>query len=339
MVKRIKSLDFIRGVAILGILLINIPAFQTVMEGFKFPNYSGIEVSINNLITIVIEKKFFGLFSILFGIGMGIFMDNSVKKNLSPYRMMSRRLVFLLMFGILHAIFIFSGSILAPYAIIGFITFGLYYFKADILKSIFIILSIVYTLGVILKLQNIEFSILNAFLNDSMLIIIFFIFGLYLTKSGYIYNESTGKNKSKRNYGILLLLGLIIIFAIFLYMTGSFAKIDKQSISLLVIPQTILYFIILENISLRNNLKYLKLFFSTIGKMAFTNYVMQSVIGIILIKILGIVYPTPISVLYLSVLIVIINYVFSFVILKYYKQGPLEWLWRKFTYKKVYKNT
>lgn len=337
--KRIESLDFIRGIAILGILLINIPAFQTVMEGFKPPSYSGIEVLINNLITIVIEKKFFGLFSILFGIGMGIFMNNMVKKNFSPYRMMSRRLVFLLIFGIVHTTIIFSGSILVPYAIIGFITFALYYFKANILKFIFIILSIVYTIGEILKIQNIEFSVLNLFLNDSLLIIIFFIFGLYLTKSSYIYNESTEENKSKRNYGILLLLGLIIISSIFLYATGSFYKIDKHSISLLVIPQSILYFLILENISLKNNLKYFKSFFSTIGKMAFTNYVMQSIMGIILMKIIGISYPTTFNVIYLSIIIIFINFSFSYIILKYYKQGPLEWLWRKFTYKKVHKNT
>lgn len=43
--KRIESLDFIRGIAILGILLINMPAFQTVMEDIKLPSYSVIEVT------------------------------------------------------------------------------------------------------------------------------------------------------------------------------------------------------------------------------------------------------------------------------------------------------
>lgn len=339
MEKRIESLDFIRGISILGILLINIPAFQTVTEGFKYPNYSETELLINNIITVGIEKKFFGLFSILFGIGIGIFMDNSVKKNLSPYKMMSRRLVFLLIFGLLHTIFIFSGSILVPYAIIGLIVFGLYRLKANILKLIIIILSIFYTIGEFLKIKNIEFSILNLFLNDSMLILIFFIFGLYLTKSRYIYNESNEKNNFKRNCGILLLLGFIIIISVFLYMDHLLFLMDEQSISILVIPQAILYFLILENISLKINSRYFKVFFSTIGKMAFTNYVMQSIIGIILMKILGISFPTTFEVIYLTMIIILINYILSYCILKYYKQGPLEWLWRKFTYKKVYKNT
>ena len=60
--ERIVSLDIIRGLALFGILFINVAAYQMIVEGGPMPDYSGINGIINTLIDIFIEKKFFSIF-------------------------------------------------------------------------------------------------------------------------------------------------------------------------------------------------------------------------------------------------------------------------------------
>jgi len=64
--ERIISLDIIRGLALFGILLINVGGFKLIMEGDPLPNYSGINGIIHTLIIIFVQKKFFYIFSFLF---------------------------------------------------------------------------------------------------------------------------------------------------------------------------------------------------------------------------------------------------------------------------------
>lgn len=60
--ERIISLDIIRGLALFGILLINVGAFKVIMEGDPLPDYSGINGIIHSLIIIFVQKKFFSIF-------------------------------------------------------------------------------------------------------------------------------------------------------------------------------------------------------------------------------------------------------------------------------------
>ena len=75
--ERIISLDIIRGLALFGILFINVGAYQVLIEGGPMPDYSGINGVIDTLINIFIEKKFFSIFSFLFGVGFYILGFNS----------------------------------------------------------------------------------------------------------------------------------------------------------------------------------------------------------------------------------------------------------------------
>ncbi len=78
--------------------------------------------------------------------------------------------------------------------------------------------------------------------------------------------------------------------------------------------------------------------FKYAGRMALTNYVMQSFIGLILFSSLGFeLYQTmsPTKTLLTALLAFAFQMVFSKIWLTYFKYGPLEWLWRCFTYKKM----
>lgn len=75
-----------------------------------------------------------------------------------------------------------------------------------------------------------------------------------------------------------------------------------------------------------------------VGRMALTNYIMHSVIGVILFSSLGFqLYETmsPSQTLLTAILVFAFQLIYSRLWLSYFQYGPLEWLWRCFTYQKI----
>ncbi len=78
--------------------------------------------------------------------------------------------------------------------------------------------------------------------------------------------------------------------------------------------------------------------FRYVGRMALTNYIMQSVIGVFLFTSVGLsMYETlrPSQTFGLAVAVFIFQLIYSKIWLSYFKYGPLEWIWRSLTYKKI----
>ena len=83
--QRITNLDFIRGFAVLGILVINVTSFGLPITAIFNHSTYGAE-NLLDWIVIVISSVFFefkmmGLFSMLFGVGLMIFLDNAKQKE------------------------------------------------------------------------------------------------------------------------------------------------------------------------------------------------------------------------------------------------------------------
>ncbi|QED47039.1 DUF418 domain-containing protein [Cytobacillus dafuensis] len=123
---RIITLDVIRGLAILGIFLVNMPSFT----GSEYMVYEGIDKTIRMLFDMFIQTKFYTIFSFLFGLGFYIFMTRAEARGEKVFFLFSRRLLVLLLFGILHLVFLWRGDILHSYAIIGFFLLFFYRRKA-----------------------------------------------------------------------------------------------------------------------------------------------------------------------------------------------------------------
>lgn len=123
---RIVTLDIIRGFAILGIFLVNMPSFT----GSEFMVYSGMDKTIRMLYDMFIQTKFYTIFSFLFGLGFYIFMTRAEARGEKVFRLFSRRLFALLLFGILHLVLLWHGDILHTYAIMGFFLLLFYRRKA-----------------------------------------------------------------------------------------------------------------------------------------------------------------------------------------------------------------
>jgi uncharacterized protein len=130
--ERIIILDSLRGIAILGILLMNIPGFA-----LPAPAHNGDLTILNELGTLnekvwyFIEMTFAGtqraLFSILFGAGMILFISGKEKKveGLMPAEYYFRRQLWLLVFGLFNAfVLLWFWDILFLYAICGMIIFA-----------------------------------------------------------------------------------------------------------------------------------------------------------------------------------------------------------------------
>nr|MDQ4088487.1 DUF418 domain-containing protein [Pseudomonadota bacterium] len=124
---RIAALDVVRGVAMLGILAMNIVAFAMPFNAYMNPVAYGME-GIADLASwafsfIFIDGKMRGLFSFLFGASMLLVIERARTAGQSPARVHYSRMAWLLVFGLIHFYFIWYGDILSGYAVIGMIAF------------------------------------------------------------------------------------------------------------------------------------------------------------------------------------------------------------------------
>ena len=124
---RISSMDVLRGVALMGILIGNILAFGlpylnfTVQLGTRLPAFSGPDAGINTAFWfarwLLMEGKMRGLFSLLFGAGVILLTSRLEASRADAADIYMRRNLWLLLFGILHAYLIWFGDILYLYGL------------------------------------------------------------------------------------------------------------------------------------------------------------------------------------------------------------------------------
>ncbi|HEY3278955.1 MAG TPA: hypothetical protein VGJ83_00460 [Gemmatimonadales bacterium] len=119
--ERIRALDVLRGVAVAGILFANVLVFfgMFVMSPDRaaaLPT-AGRDAVALFLEKVVVDGKFYSVFSLLFGIGFGLQLARGGDAAVPRFR---RRLRFLLGIGAIHAFLIWAGDILMLYALLGF---------------------------------------------------------------------------------------------------------------------------------------------------------------------------------------------------------------------------
>ena len=124
---RLLSLDTLRGVAVLGILVMNIYVFAMPFPAYANPFIMG-GTEIHNLGTwvfthIVADQKFYSVFSMLFGAGLILMMQRAEQRGSRFGPIYYRRTFWLMLLGLFHAYFIWFGDILFFYALMGMIVF------------------------------------------------------------------------------------------------------------------------------------------------------------------------------------------------------------------------
>lgn len=334
--ERIIALDIIRGLALFGILFINVKGYIMFTEGMIIPEYTGINQVIDTLIIMFVEKKFFSIFSFLFGVGFYIFASRAERRGDKPIWRFTRRLLVLLLIGIIH-VFVFWGTILPAYALIGLFLLPFYRAKVTIIRNWLGGIAGIYLLALISKftmggtgpLSNaIDFAS-----SDSILIFIMFLAGFLAAKADWFSRIGELKKRIRRvQYGALLIFAGL---SVWIWMAAQHGADNLELIvSLSVIPGVLLFvtslFLLLEHGKARTILQP----FARVGQMALTNYVAQSLIGSLIISIMGLEMVSPANVVLISCLIMILQLVYSSLWFRFFKMGPLEKAWRFMTYGK-----
>jgi len=120
--ERVDSLDILRGFSLLGILLVNMFAFYLPMPHIDLGSWftEAKDIIWHQTLDIYVQSSFYPLFSMLFGYGLAMQYMKSEKTGAKFYQFARKRLVVLLILGLLHAFFIWWGDILTMYAFCGF---------------------------------------------------------------------------------------------------------------------------------------------------------------------------------------------------------------------------
>ena len=122
---RLRTLDVLRGTALLGIALMNIVFSGLPMAAYSNPNVWGgndpLNLGVLAVQWILFDGKMRALFSMMFGAGIVLFMERALARENSVRAadLLTRRMLWLMLFGALHGWLIWAGDILYAYGLFG----------------------------------------------------------------------------------------------------------------------------------------------------------------------------------------------------------------------------
>ncbi|MGN7472238.1 DUF418 domain-containing protein [Brevibacillus sp. SAFN-007a] len=331
---RIHTLDTLRGFALLGIVLVNILPLLAVQT----PVPGSVDAWLFQFFHFAVESRFFVIFSFLFGVGFHLFVTRANEQGASGAALFVRRLLVLLAFGFVHKMF-HPGEALFVYAIFGFMLMPFARLSAK---------------------SNLAIGLLLSFLVCAtglkpFLVLPLFILGLSVGQFGVFQDIPRFLPAIKTVQGIsfaLMLLGLYAQYRLlpsdpFLSpLTVVVDEITEQQLLELThytIALTSTGFVmsafyvttlirLLQHKSVQKALAPL----TSYGRMALTNYVGQT--ALILAGGYWLGWYGTLS-YWQATLICLGIYALqmgcSRLWLSVFRMGPLEWVWRVFTYMRV----
>jgi uncharacterized protein len=402
-VKRIQSIDVLRGIALLGLPTMNIIHFSMPEAAYMNPYVFKADAFLNHVVfsffNVFSDQKFMGLFTLLFGASLLLLRDKNEQRGSNSAVNHYSRMFLLLLLGILHFWFIWSGDVLMFYAIVGMVLFPLAKLPAHVLfaiSSVFLTLTLycihipnvtienmgeegfsdiaelyapdesyiashkALMLGTYAETmsvhrddeieseaidENEEFSqqVENAsqVFGSLGLFILFKIItmvtlGMALFKTNIIQGDQSSRfYKNLAIFGIGI-GGLITIMGLVLnYLQGwniqsyfSYTMLLKELGSVLMTLGYVGFFIYLIKSRV---MAFVWKALANVGQMALTNYLSQSIICAFIFYGAGLGLFGSVSRLELLPIIVgiwITQIIISVLWLKFFMQGPIEWLWR-----------
>ncbi|WP_373963520.1 DUF418 domain-containing protein YeiB [Kosakonia sacchari] len=372
--ERNVTLDFIRGIAILGILLLNITAFGLPKAAYLNPAWYGNITASDAwtwaLLDLFAQVKFLSLFAILFGAGLQMLLPRGK-------RWIQSRLTLLVLLGFIHGLFFWDGDILLAYGLVGLIAWRMVR-DAQNVKTMFNTGVVLYLIGIavllllggisgsqpnrswLLDAANVQYetwwrvsgSIGEAISNradmlSNALLALgaqygwqlagMMLTGAALMRSGWLKGQFSLRHY-RRTGALLIGLGLLInIPAIiaqwqlgwsyrwcaFLLQAPRELGAPLQAVGYAALawgfwPQICGY-------KLVNAI-------ACVGRMALTNYLLQTLICITLFNRFGLFMQFDrLQLLAFVPAVWAVNILFSLFWLRRFRQGPMEWLWRQLT--------
>ena len=371
--ERNVTLDFVRGVAILGILLLNISAFGLPKAAYLNPAWSG-SASLSDawtwaLLDLLAQVKFLTLFALLFGAGLQLLLPRGK-------RWIQSRLTLLALLGFIHGLFFWDGDILLAYALVGLVSWRMVR-EAHHIKSLFNTGVVLYLTGIAVlvllgmisgtaanrswvpdaaNLQYEQYWKLHGgmeavsnradMLSDNLLALGaqygwqlagMMLMGAALMRTGWLKGEFSLRHYRRTGAG-LVLLGVIINLPAVM-MQWHLQWDYRWCAFLLQVPrelsapfQTIGYAALIYGFWPQLSRLWIVSAVACVGRMALSNYILQTLICTTLFYRFGLFMKFDrLTLLAFVIPVWIVNVVFSVVWLRFFRQGPLEWAWRRLT--------
>jgi uncharacterized protein len=358
---RLESIDILRGLALFGVLTVNlITEFRvSIFEQFlpQSPDPDQVNRAIIHFVQYVLELKAFALFSFLFGVGLAMQFER-LSDTGRPLYWLTRRLFVLLAFGLFHLLLIWNGDILTEYAVAGLVVLPLLYTSRKVLGLAATALLVLYLALPILPVpvnwpdhawitnhveqanevyrvgswsQIMRFSLhelpsllpLHVYIFPRTLGL--FVLGMLAWRSGILARPAEHKRQILSIGCLLLAIGVVI----------HLTKENGILSNLAPICQALAFAgIVLCAVEFKPVRAFL-CHFTAIGRMAFTNYIAQSLIFGFLFFGYGLGQfgkLTPTSVLAFGIAVYLAQVQLSRFWLCHYRFGPIEWCWRTLMY-------
>lgn len=371
--ERNVTLDFIRGVAILGILLLNISAFGLPKAAYLNPAWYG-NITLSDawtwaVLDLFAQVKFLTLFALLFGAGLQMLLPRGK-------RWIQSRLTLLVLLGFIHGLLLWDGDILLAYGLIGLICWRLIR-DAPSVKSLFNTGVLLYLVGIgVLLLLGVisggetsrawtpdasallyeKFWKVNGgmeavsnrvdMLSNSLLALGaqygwqlagMMLLGAALMRSGWLKGQYS-LSHYRRTGALLVIIGMAInlpaiVAQWHLEWAYRWCAFLLQAPRELSAPfQTIGYAALMFGFWPQLNRFKFVIAIACVGRMALTNYLLQTLICTTLFYQFGLFMKFDrLELLYFVIPVWAINLLFSVIWLRFYRQGPVEWLWRQLT--------
>jgi uncharacterized protein len=388
--ERIGVIDALRGLAIGGILVFNIRFFSGdgLMPSALASHAGTLEQITEFLIHFFIEGKFYSVFSFLFGFGFALQIARAEKGGDSRAALFKRRMFWLLIIGIVHALFLSAGDILTIYAAVGFVLI-LFRKRSDrsLLKWAFALLAVPVISYAIIYVLYVSFAPAAAATQPDETLIAAEWNGLVDAVSNGNFSQIFSFNLKSimfRCIGLLYEMRLPKILAMFLFgvcayrrdLFGDFSanrafirRVMVWGFGLGMIGNGVLALLLSMNVSLPPSFLGLiaslayavgvpglaffyiaaaatiwqkpiwqrcLLIFAPVGRMALTNYLMQSVICVFLFYGYGFGLfgrTSAAATTLIALPIFLFQILLSTLWLKQFRYGPAEWIWRKLAYR------
>jgi uncharacterized protein len=354
---RIDAIDALRGLALFGVAAVNVlTEFRVSLYQQFIANVraDGLDGAAERFVTFFLEWKAISLFSILFGLGLAMQLER-LSRGDRAYSLLVRRLLVLLAFGLVHLVFIWNGDILTEYALAGLLVLPMLRMPRWLLGAaaacalaVHIVLSVspplvsmpnssalashvafasdVYPSGTFLEVWRLSVSELPLLLPLHLSLfprtVALFLFGAFVWRCGVVQNLVAHRG----------LLQGVAVGGIALGFALTFAA-ASDSVAPVVVALG--YGAVVLWIAGDERAQKVLAPFAAIGRMAFTNYVVQSVIfGFIFFGYgLGLFGRTgAASALLIVVAVYGLQILFSAFWLRRFRFGPIEWLWRSLMY-------
>ncbi|MEM9032972.1 MAG: DUF418 domain-containing protein [Actinomycetota bacterium] len=359
--ERITNLDTVRGIALLGILLMNAVSFGLPQAAYFNLDAAGsdtpLDWAIGILGEIFVDQKFMGLFSLLFGAGIVLFCDRAEAKGRRAVALSLSRNAILLIIGVIHSVF-WEGDILLVYALASPVLLAARRLPPRALIGLGLGVILLSPLTAIIAQSSIDadgtdlggywwvdaddfgeatelYVIVDVFARAIGMMLI----GVALYRTGLL-NGTRPAAEYRRLAAWGLGLGIPLATASVVW----FAATDFGPEAALVgtIPNTIgtvpmvLGYLAIFSLWNQREETGLHLRLRAVGRMALTNYLAQTALGL---TILGWALDgtdlTRTGILVFCVAVWAVQLAWSPWWLDRFRFGPVEWLWRVATYRRI----